>query len=279
MDHSFIPTVPRRKHTRDPSIPDIFHTLPPCSDQRPRRPRGRFQRRRLAARAPQREHTHRHTQWFFYSFWTDGQGSVTYNNGPRGSYEVSWSNVNNFVAGKGWNPGKNRVISYNGTWNGANVNSYLAVYGSPGTTSATRSWTSCGNMMRTIKTMTDAQGGKLCDLNITFVSFDSSVVKFPQGSRHCRHHVEMWPVGDKGNDEAKHEAFVRHSVPYFWDMTRGRVGILYKCLNQTRVEIARVAGFGFDKDAVLVLNGNELDDVVALSTCIILLNGRDAMDA
>ncbi|KAI1176113.1 concanavalin A-like lectin/glucanase domain-containing protein [Nemania sp. FL0916] len=66
---------------------------------------------------------------FFYSFWTDGQGSVTYNNGDRGSYDVTWNNVNNFVAGKGWNPGANRVISYNGTWNGASVNSYLSVYG------------------------------------------------------------------------------------------------------------------------------------------------------
>lgn len=60
---------------------------------------------------------------FFYSFWTDGQGSVTYNNGAAGSYDVSWSNVNNFVAGKGWNPGSARVINYSGTWNGANVNS------------------------------------------------------------------------------------------------------------------------------------------------------------
>ncbi|KAI1359143.1 hypothetical protein F5Y08DRAFT_87477 [Xylaria arbuscula] len=138
---------------------------------------------------------------------------------------------------------------------------------------------SCGNMMRTIKTMTDSQGNKLCDLNITFVSFDNSTVKFPLGSSHSRHAIEMFPVDDNGNDEQKHEAFVKNSIPYFWDMTRGRVGILYKCLNQQRVEIARVAGFGFDKDAVLVLNGDELDDVVAVSTCIILLNGRDAMDA
>jgi endo-1,4-beta-xylanase len=66
---------------------------------------------------------------FFYSFWTDGRGSVNYNNGNAGSYDVTWSNVGNFVAGKGWNPGAARVVTYNGTWNGANVNSYLSVYG------------------------------------------------------------------------------------------------------------------------------------------------------
>ncbi|KAI0397555.1 glycoside hydrolase family 11 protein [Xylariaceae sp. FL0594] len=66
---------------------------------------------------------------FFYSFWTDGQGSVNYNNGPRGQYDVTWNNVGNFVAGKGWNPGASRVVTYNGTWNGASVNSYLSVYG------------------------------------------------------------------------------------------------------------------------------------------------------
>ncbi|OTA55161.1 glycoside hydrolase family 11 protein, partial [Hypoxylon sp. EC38] len=66
---------------------------------------------------------------FFYSFWTDGAGQVTYNNGPGGSYDVTWRNVGNFVAGKGWNPGAARVVTYNGTWNGASVNSYLSVYG------------------------------------------------------------------------------------------------------------------------------------------------------
>jgi hypothetical protein len=48
---------------------------------------------------------------------------VNYNNGPNGQYDVSWSNVGNFVAGKGWKPGAARVVTYNGTWNGASVNS------------------------------------------------------------------------------------------------------------------------------------------------------------
>ena len=42
---------------------------------------------------------------YYYSFWTDGGGDVTYTNGDAGSYTVEWSDVSNFVGGKGWNPG------------------------------------------------------------------------------------------------------------------------------------------------------------------------------
>jgi endo-1,4-beta-xylanase len=66
---------------------------------------------------------------FFYSYWTDGQGSITYNNDDAGTYDVTWSNVGNFVVGKGWNPGSAHNVTYSGTWNGASVNSYLSVYG------------------------------------------------------------------------------------------------------------------------------------------------------
>ena len=66
---------------------------------------------------------------YFFSFWSDGQGSVTYNNLAGGSYSSQWNNVGNFVGGKGWNPGGAKTVQYNGTWNGASVNSYLSLYG------------------------------------------------------------------------------------------------------------------------------------------------------
>lgn len=49
---------------------------------------------------------------YYYSFWTDGGGDVTYTNGAGGSYTVQWSNVGNFVGGKGWNPGSTRYTTY-----------------------------------------------------------------------------------------------------------------------------------------------------------------------
>lgn len=45
---------------------------------------------------------------YYYSFWTDGGGSVTYTNGDAGAYSVEWTDSGNFVGGKGWNPGSAR---------------------------------------------------------------------------------------------------------------------------------------------------------------------------
>jgi endo-1,4-beta-xylanase len=66
---------------------------------------------------------------YFYSFWSDGRGSVTYDNQVNGTYTSQWNNVGNWVGGKGWNPGGSKTVEYNGTWSAINQNSYLALYG------------------------------------------------------------------------------------------------------------------------------------------------------
>jgi len=65
---------------------------------------------------------------FYYSFWTDGGGTATYTNGAAGQYSVSWQSADNFVAGKGWNPGSAQAISFTANYQPSG-NSYLSVYG------------------------------------------------------------------------------------------------------------------------------------------------------
>ena len=65
---------------------------------------------------------------YYYQMYTAGTGSacITLNSGN--SYSTSWSNIGDFVAGVGWNPGSNQTVSFSSSLS-ASGTSLVSLYG------------------------------------------------------------------------------------------------------------------------------------------------------
>ena len=69
-----------------------------------------------------------YNQGYYYSLYTSGGSStMTFGTDYAGNYAISWSNVNDVVGGKGWNPGGSMSVGYNvGAASGYNN---ISIYG------------------------------------------------------------------------------------------------------------------------------------------------------
>lgn len=65
----------------------------------------------------------------YYSvFEPETPGSVNFTNSPGSAFSVSWGPYGSFLAGKGWNVGNGRNITYTGTYE-PHGNSWIGVAG------------------------------------------------------------------------------------------------------------------------------------------------------
>lgn len=65
---------------------------------------------------------------YFYAFWTDTPGVIAMHPGPAGNYRLNWNNTGNAFAGKGWNPGGRRTITYSAQFNPVGT-AWMGLYG------------------------------------------------------------------------------------------------------------------------------------------------------
>jgi len=126
-------------------------------------------------------------------------------------------------------------------------------------------------------TVTDAEGAQLAKWHSPIMGYGVTHITFPEHSTHCTHALEVKPL----NYFRRAQSFVSDSTTYAWE-TAGRFKSsrmsLYKAIVGKKIEVARYESEsgGFTAGGPVVLATKEVDELVALLTCMAVLNQRDS---
>ncbi|GAB1317940.1 hypothetical protein MFIFM68171_08150 [Madurella fahalii] len=120
----------------------------------------------------------------------------------------------------------------------------------------------------------------VAELSNPLWSLGKWTIKFPVGSPHSGHDIQLRPAGVA----TRADEFVKDSVPYFWDVVDGRrLCKLYRAMDGKKVEIARFVGDGARaRDGVLVVAGQGeegVDEIVVMLTLVGVLNRSESFRA
>jgi hypothetical protein len=122
----------------------------------------------------------------------------------------------------------------------------------------------------------DATGAKVAEWYSPAMSYGDTTVTFPEDSTHSDHPLSLKAL--KLTQRA--QSFVKDSITYVWVAEkRFKSGslTLYKASASKKVEVARYQSESgsFVTGGPLVVVTNEVDEVVALLTCLAVLSQRD----
>jgi hypothetical protein len=126
-------------------------------------------------------------------------------------------------------------------------------------------------------TVTDTAGAQLAEWHSPLMAYGVTRIRFPADSPHCGHALDVKPLGVG----RRAQSFINNSVMCAWEtggrFKSGRMS-LYKAIGAKKVEAARYESDSgtFIAGGLLVLDTREVDELVALLTCLAVLNQRDA---
>jgi hypothetical protein len=125
--------------------------------------------------------------------------------------------------------------------------------------------------------VTDAAGAQVAQWHSPILGYGVTHISFPANSPHCSHALEVKPI----SIGRRAQSFVNDSATYGWEtggrFNSGRMS-LYKASGAKKIEVARYESDSgsFIAGGLLALETREVDELVAMLTCMAVLNQRDA---